>query len=122
MPVAWSAPPPVTVLKSGPLYGVWATGPFLHNGSVPNIDELLSPPDQRSKVFWVGSHEFNPEKLGYRSTERELSAEEQANLFRFDVNLPGNGNGGHAYPAKPYSTHEREAVIEYLKGASLDSR
>jgi hypothetical protein len=89
---------------------------------VPNIDELLSPPNQRSKIFWVGSHEFNPEKLGYKSTERELSAEERVNLFRFDASLLGNGNGGHAYPAKPYSTQEREAVIEYLKSASLDSK
>ena len=120
-PVAWAAPS-VTDLKSGPLYGIWATGPFLHNGSVPNIDELLSPPDKRSKVFWVGSHEFNPEKLGYKSTEHELSEAERANLFLFDARLKGNQNIGHAYPATPYNDQERAAVLEYLKAAKLDEK
>jgi hypothetical protein len=46
----YSAPPPSTTdIKAGPLLGIWATGPFLHNGSVPNIYELLSPPRERSR-------------------------------------------------------------------------
>jgi len=120
-PVSWSSPT-VTAIKSGPLYGVWATGPFLHNGSVPNIEELLSPPEKRSKVFWVGSHEFDPVKLGYRSAEHELAAAERAKLFRFDASVPGNGNGGHVYPATPYDDLERAAVLEYLKAAKLDEK
>jgi len=120
-PVSWSSPT-VTALKSGPLYGVWATGPFLHNGSVPNLEELLSPPEKRSKVFWVGSHEFDPGKLGYRSAEHELTAVERAKFFRFDTALPGNGNGGHTYPTMPYEDLERAAVLEYLKAAKLDEK
>lgn len=106
-------------LKAGPLLGVWATGPFLHNGSVPNVDELLLPPGKRSTVFWVGSRELNVDKLGYRSTRQELSDAERAGLFLFDTTAPGNGNYGHAYPKSPYTDKERMAVIEYLKDPEL---
>lgn len=98
----------VTQLKAGPLLGIWATGPFLHNGSVPNIDELLKAPEERSKVFWIGNREVDAQKLGFVSIEAP-------GLFRFDTSLPGNGNGGHRFPATPYTEDERHAVIEYLK-------
>ena len=101
-------PSSIDVLKGGPLLGIWATAPFLHNGSVPNLYELLLPPSSRSKVFWVGSRELDTKKLGFVSTE-------QPELFRFDTGVKGNGNGGHAYPLIPYSEEERMAVIEYLK-------
>lgn len=96
-------------LKAGPLLGIWATGPFLHNGSVPNIYELLSPPEQRSSVFWVGNRELDTDRLGYVSGEGP-------GFFRFDTSLPGNGNGGHAYPKRdPLTPEQRMAVIEFLK-------
>jgi hypothetical protein len=101
-------PPSVTDLKAGPLLGIWATGPFLHNGSVANIYELLSPPEERSPVFWVGSTELDTEKLGFVSTER-------AGLFRLDATLPGNRSSGHVYPRRPYSKEQRLDVIEFLK-------
>lgn len=101
-------PPSVTDLKAGPLLGIWATGPFLHNGSVPNIYELLSPPEERSTTFWVASPELDTQKLGFVSTER-------AGLFKFDTSLPGNRNSGHIYPRRPYSNDQRLDVIEFLK-------
>lgn len=119
----WATPGDAAVsLKSGPLFGVWASAPFLHNGSVPNLYELLSPPSERSTVFWAGSREFEPAKVGFKSTEKELSAEERKNLFLFDTRLPGNSNRGHNYPATPYSAEERIAVIEYLKNPGTDWR
>jgi hypothetical protein len=102
------SPPSLTGLKAGPLLGVWATGPFLHNGSVPNLDELLSPPERRSKVFWVGNRELDNQKLGFISTEAPAR-------FMFDTRLPGNSNTGHKYPEKPYTEKERRELIEYLK-------
>lgn len=105
------APPAdqATRLKAGPLLGIWATGPFLHNGSVPTVYELLSPPEERSRFFWVGNRELDTEKLGYVSDEKP-------GLFRFDTSLVGNGNGGHAFPKKrPLTPGERMAVIEFLK-------
>ena len=95
-------------LKAPTLLGVWATGPFLHNGSVPNVYELLSPPEERSKIFWVGGRELDVERLGFVSGEKP-------GLFRFDTSQPGNGNGGHRFPAAGYGHEERLAVIEYLK-------
>jgi hypothetical protein len=101
-------PPSIDSLKAGPLLGIWATGPFLHNGSIPNIYELLSPPEERSTTFWVGNQELNTEKLGFVS-------DQQAGYFKFDTRLPGNHNSGHIYPNKPYTHHQRLALIEYLK-------
>lgn len=95
-------------LKAGPLLGIWATGPFLHNGSVPTLYELLSPPSERSKVFWVGSRVLDTKMLGFRWSE-------SARHFRFDTALRGNGNRGHAYPARGYRPDERLAVLEFLK-------
>lgn len=101
-------PPSVSDLKGGPLLGIWATGPFLHNGSVPNLYQLLSAPEQRDKVFWVGDNELDVDNLGFMSIEKP-------GLFRFDTNVPGNRNSGHAYPAQPYTHDEKLSVIEYLK-------
>lgn len=98
----------LTSLKAGPLLGIWATGPFLHNGSVPNLYEVLSPAQERSSTFWVGNPELDTQKLGFVSTER-------ADLFKFDARLPGNHNSGHLYPKRPYSHEQRLDVIEFLK-------
>ena len=70
-PERWTMPPRfLESMKAGPLLGIWATGPFLHNGSVPTVYDLLSPPEERPRVFWVGSREIDPEKLGFVSTQR----------------------------------------------------
>ncbi len=105
-------PPNVDSLKAGPLLGIWATGPFLHNGSVPNLYELLSPQEERSKVFWVGNRQLDTEKLGFIS-------DEDPDLYRFDTSINGNSNRGHIYPRRGYSHDQRMALIEYLKDPSL---
>lgn len=102
------SPSSLTRLKAGPLLGIWATAPYLHNASVPNLYELLSPPEERSKTFWVGSDELDVEKLGFVSSERP-------ELFRFDTSLPGNRNSGHVYPKRPLTHEQKMAIIEYLK-------
>jgi hypothetical protein len=48
----------VVDLKAGPLPGVWASGPYLHNGSVLTVYELLSPVEERREVFWTGGREL----------------------------------------------------------------
>ena len=107
-PVPYQPQQPPTYLKAGPLAGVWATGPYLHNGSVPTIYELLSPVEERRSVFWTGGRSLDTERLGYESAE-------MAGLFRFDTSLAGNGNGGHLFPAAGLTHEERMAIIEYLK-------
>ena len=47
--------------------GVWATPPFLHNGSVPSVYQLLSPQDERATTFYKGTFEYDPRHLGYRT-------------------------------------------------------
>lgn len=91
--------------KARPLNGIWATAPFLHNGSVPNLDELLKPPAKRVQRFQMGSREFDPEKVGYLVDKGE---------FEFDTTLPGNSNGGHDY-AREFTPDERRELIAYLK-------
>ena len=51
--------------KARPLDGIWGTPPFLHNGSVPTLFELLSPVYERRSEFWVGNHEYDPARVGY---------------------------------------------------------
>ena len=58
-------PQAVPGYKPRPLKGVWATPPFLHNGSIPTVYALLSPREERPATFYVGTHEYNPRDLGY---------------------------------------------------------
>ena len=102
------APPSLTDLKASPLPGVWATGPYLHNGSVATVYELLSPEAERRRVFWTGGRELDRERLGFLS-------DDAPGRFRFDTSVPGNRNTGHLYPRRGLDHDERLAIIEYLK-------
>ncbi|GAB2523745.1 di-heme-cytochrome C peroxidase [Microbulbifer agarilyticus] len=102
--------------KARPLHGVWATPPFLHNGSVPTIYDLLSPREVRPVRFGVGHREYNPQKLGYMSEMRRGS-------FEFDTTQKGNSNSGHQFTdadvpgriGRRFKEGERLALLEYLK-------
>lgn len=97
----------LTAYKTQPLAGIWATAPYLHNGSVPNLYELLLPPEQRSKKFYVGSREFDPKKVGYVSGP-------SPGAYEFDASVLGNSNSGHTY-GTTITEEERWDLIEYLK-------
>ena len=95
-------PWPQPQYKPRPLAGIWAVGPFLHNGSVPTIYQLLSPADSRDKKFWVGTRDFDPVNLGLST--RPLSK----GGFLLDTSVTGNSNIGHEFrrgyiPWKPGS-------------------
>jgi mono/diheme cytochrome c family protein len=130
-------PQQVAGYKPRPLAGVWATPPFLHNGSVPSIDQLLSPPESRDTRFLLGSRQYDPEHLGYLVVRADDASGEERG-FWFDTSREGNGNGGHAFSADPelwarhqvapdeyplpsgvigplLSQHQRMALLEYLK-------
>ena len=91
-----------------PLAGVWATAPYLHNGSVPNLYELLQPPARRRKTFPVGHPEYDPDSVGIALTA-------PPGTKTFDTRQPGNGNGGHTY-GTTLTEPQRLALLEYLKG------
>jgi mono/diheme cytochrome c family protein len=114
--------------KPRPLEGVWATPPFLHNGSVPNLYELLSPVEERSKRFYVGRREFDPVKVGYVTEP----GNGPTNGFWMDTTIPGNLNTGHEFRGgdqpkgstaprpkgvigRGFTPEERMEIIEYLK-------
>jgi len=92
--------------KARPLNGIWATAPYLHNGSVPTLAELLNPA-KRSPTFWVGNREYDPVNLGYVSTPNVGSM--------FDTSLPGNSNKGHDYGTSALTDTQRRALLEYMK-------
>ena len=101
------APRNILAYKARPLNGIWATAPFLHNGSVPNLYELLLPAEQRSRTFYVGSWKFDPEKVGYISRNGRKA-------YKFDTTLPGNSNAGHEY-GTDLSEEQRRDLLEFLK-------
>ena len=96
------------VYKARPLNGIWATAPYLHNGSVPNLRQLLNKPEQRMSQFHVGSRKFDPVNVGL-STEKDS----QRGFF-FDTSKKGNRNTGHPYGTE-LSDSEKDALVEYLK-------
>ncbi|WAK02931.1 di-heme-cytochrome C peroxidase [Methylobacter sp. YRD-M1] len=93
--------------RARPLDGIWATAPYLHNGSVPSLYQLLLPPRERQQMFYVGSHEFDPQAVGFRSKPGQRA-------FKFDASLPGNLNTGHYY-GTDLADDERWDLIEFLK-------
>jgi mono/diheme cytochrome c family protein len=103
-PVIWRA---TGQYLARPLTGVWATAPYLHNGSVPTLWHLLHP-GQRPATFFVGYREYDPVKVGYSTG---------GSGWTFDTSQPGNSNIGHA--GDRYGTNltedQKNALIEYLK-------
>ncbi|WP_448569621.1 di-heme-cytochrome C peroxidase [Thalassotalea ganghwensis] len=114
------------IYKARPLEGIWATPPFLHNGSVPSIYQLLSPVSERDVSFYVSLTDFDPTHLGYITTGEVNEG------FLFDTQIEGNRNTGHEFRAGyiPYqpgnppqygvigpalSHQQRMEIIEYLK-------
>ena len=101
-------PQVVSGYKPRPLEGVWATPPFLHNGSVPNLYELLSPAYERSKGFWLARREFDPVKVGYMTDRLSSSGG-----FWFDTRQPGNFNTGHEFRAGYVAYDEQHPRVQY---------
>lgn len=96
--------------KARPLNGVWATAPFLHNGSVPTLYDLLLPAAQRPATFSVGSRVFDPDKVGFATAAAP-------NTFVFDTSLKGNSNAGHDGPiyGTGLSEAQRQDLLTFLK-------
>jgi hypothetical protein len=108
-PCGYATPKAGGALKAGPLIGLWTTGPYLHNGSVRTVFEVISPPEDRSETFWIGDRRIDADHLGFLSSEGE-------GAFLFDTKVPGNGNGGHDFwRDQPLTVEERLAIVEYLK-------
>ena len=95
---------------SVPLDGIWLTGPYLHNGSVPTLADLLEPVEQRPKAFWRGLDLFDAQKVGFVSDGDEAKRVGT----RLDVTKQGNGNAGHTY-GTTLTADEKRALLEFMK-------
>lgn len=93
-----------------PLVGLWLLGPYLHNGSVPSLRDLLAPAEQRPTVFYRGYDVVDLDRVGFVSTGDDA----EAYGFRFDTAIRGNGNGGHTYGTQ-LGNADKHALLEYLK-------
>ncbi len=93
-----------------PLVGVWLLAPYLHNGSVPTLHDLLTPPELRPQLFFRGYDVIDPDKVGFIATGPEA----EAHGFRFDTQQRGNSNAGHNYGTTLPDT-DKQALLEYLK-------
>lgn len=107
--------------KARPLIGVWATPPFLHNGSVRTVFDLLS--DARPARFRFGSREYDPVHLGY-------TQDDSPDSMILETSIDGNHNTGHWWTddkrrpgriGRKLSDDEKFALIEYLKSANYDN-
>jgi hypothetical protein len=97
-----------------PLDGLWLRAPYLHNGSVPTLRDLLNRSNQRPDKFHRGYDVYDPTNVGFVSN---VAQEGNRKYFEFDTTKPGNGNKGHE--GTPYGTElssdEKDALLEYLK-------
>ena len=108
--------------KARPLNGIWATAPYLHNGSVPTLYDLLlrkkrpADPEEgeyRPDEFRVGKREFDPKKVGFVSSGFGSENLAQRDGTRFLTELRGNSNAGHEYGK--LSPEQRYELVEYMK-------
>jgi mono/diheme cytochrome c family protein len=99
---------------NSPLDGVWLRAPYLHNGSVPTLRDLLEPSPKRPPKFYRGYDVYDQKKVGFVS---DVGEENGRKYFHYDTGEPGNSNKGH--DGKRYGTElssaEKDALVEYLK-------
>lgn len=122
---------------AAPLDGVWLRAPYLHNGSVPTLAALLTPPEARPKNFWRGTVTYDLEKVGFVYQTPDLTKADRRHAFCHlsdgtgssfcGSKQPhnnglcnagkclGNGNYGHRYGTE-LSAEQKLSLIEYLKG------
>jgi hypothetical protein len=94
-----------------PLDGIWLRAPYLHNGSVPTLRDLLEPPERRPIVFYRGNDVFDQTNVGFVS---DVPGDGTRTFFRFDTMIAGNGNGGHDYGTS-LPDEDKRAIVEYMK-------
>ncbi|MEH1786966.1 cytochrome c [Nostoc sp.] len=92
------------------LDGLWLRAPYLHNGSVPSLQDLLEKPENRPQSFYRGFDVYDQKKVGFISEGEE--AERVG--FKYDISVPANSNQGHLY-GTDLPVKDKQALIEYLK-------
>jgi mono/diheme cytochrome c family protein len=100
-----------------PLNGVWATAPYLHNGSIPTLWHLLHPAE-RPAVWKRTEDGYDQANIGLEVTTFEKVPAEVTTAVEkreyFDTHLTGKSSSGHMFP-DDLNEDEKRAVLEYLK-------
>lgn len=116
----------VPVYRARTLDGIWATAPFLHNGSVPSLWALLSPEPatERPAVFCVGSKEFDPVRVGLNLDATMVLADPTKDcpegLTKLDTRIPGNSRMGHELRDLKPGDNPKGRIGRALKGSERD--
>ena len=117
-------PMPAASYRARPLDGVWAMAPYLHNGSVPSLNLLLSPAAKRPQKFCLGARDYNPQLVGY---DHVAPCAQGESLFAVADTagkpIKGNSTAGHSFEdggglgvvGRALSDEERLSLIDYLK-------
>ena len=71
---------------NSPLDGLWLRGPYLHNGSVPTLRDLLEPSDKRPVKFYRGYDVYDQKKVGFVS---DVAEEKGREYFLYDTGQTG---------------------------------
>lgn len=94
-----------------PLDGIWLRAPYLHNGSVPTLRDLLEPVEKRPATFYRGYDVFDQKKVGFVSDVPEADGRRH---FQLNTAESGNANTGHVYGVN-LSSEQKDAIVEYMK-------
>jgi mono/diheme cytochrome c family protein len=101
-----------------PLDGIWATAPFLHNGSVPSLAALLD--SSTRPAYWMRTatdgegNDFDGTAIGWSYQAIDAAQAAQVGTRAYDTTRAGYGNGGHTY-GDALGADDRAALLEYLK-------
>jgi hypothetical protein len=87
------------------LAGAWARSPYLHNGSIRTMADLLQPAAKRAKKFRRGTIAYDEANMGYVDD----------GPYVLDTAAPGNSNAGHEYGTRDLTDEQKRDLIEYLK-------
>lgn len=113
--------------KARPLTGIWATAPYLHNGSVASLAQLLTPDERRVDAFCVGNRDFDPKEVGfgYKAGDSAMRKEDREGICKsdkygatlLDTTKFGNSNKGHSTirHGVMLNDDDKRALIEFLK-------
>lgn len=100
---------------NSPLDGIWMRAPYLHNGSVPTLRDLLNKPENRPRQFCRGDEVYDWQNLGFVSAPVMDGARATCpKTFLYKTDSPGNGNGGHFW-GTDLSDADKDALMELLK-------
>jgi mono/diheme cytochrome c family protein len=110
---AFTVPPPATFkYEARVLQGIWATAPYLHNGSVPTLTDLLKPASERPASFKIGPA-YDPVAVGLDPVQTRFDA--TLNTTDCTNRNSGNSRCGHEFGTTTLTPQEKRALLEYLK-------